>query len=102
MTKHPTAPLLDALGVEDLLPEEQEALLVDLGELIQKGTMVRLIERMDEKTRAEFNALLDTDPSEEDMEAFLESKVPDAAAAAAETVEELRNDILAVTGSGQD
>lgn len=94
--------LLDALGIQDLTPEEQEEMLLDLNELIYKGTMVRLIERMDEKTKADFDALMDRDADEEVVEKFLEERVPGADQAVEETVEELRNDILAVTGASQD
>lgn len=94
--------LLEALGIDALAPEEQEAMLLDLNELIFKGTLVRLIERMDEKIAKEYDALVERGAGEDEMLAFFQEKVPDADSAVTETVEELRNDILAVTGSGQD
>ncbi len=98
----PTSPLFDALGLDALLPEEQEAMLLDLNELIMKGSLVRLIEMMDEKTREDFDTLMNGEPSEEDVQAFLNERVPGADTAVADTVKELTDDILAVTGSGQD
>jgi hypothetical protein len=95
-SKH-TKNIIEALDLAELEPEEQEELLLDLDELIFKGTMVRLIERMDEKTASAFNALLDEDASEDDIEAFLQKHVPDADSAITDTVAELTNDILAVT-----
>jgi hypothetical protein len=89
--------ILEALGIKDLEPAEQEELLLDLGELVTRGTMLRLIERMDEKTQDDFSALLDRDPEDEEVEAFLKERVPDADSAVEETLEELRSDILAVT-----
>ena len=91
--------ILDALDMSQLLPEEQEELLLDLGDLVFRGTMLRLIERMDEKTADAFSGLLDKDPSEEEVEAFLKQHVPDADEAVEETLAEIRSDILAVTGS---
>ncbi len=98
----PTKTLFDALGLEDLLPEEQETILLDLNSLIMKGSLVRLAEMMDEKTRADFDALMSGDPSEDDVQAFLEERVPNADIAVADTVRELTDDILAVTGTSQD
>jgi hypothetical protein len=94
--------LLEVLGLEDLLPEEQEELLLDLNELIFKGAMVRLIERMDDATKADFDALMESEADEEEVEAFLMERVPDADEAVQETVDELKNDILSVTGVSQD
>ncbi len=94
--------LLSALGIDELEPAEQEALLLDLNDLIFKGTVVSLLERMDADTRALFDDLLKTDPDEEQVLAFFQERVPDADQAVADTVKELTDDILAVTGESQD
>jgi hypothetical protein len=89
--------IMKALNVEELPEQEREEILLDLNELVFKGTLVRLLERMDEPTQEEFDALLSTDASEGDVEKFLQKHVPDADAAVDETIAELTNDILAVT-----
>jgi hypothetical protein len=101
MTTNDTAltSLLDSLDLNELPPEEQEALLLELNSIVFRGSMVRLIERMDEGTRDEFANLVDSGADEEAIEAFLRSRVPDADRAVAETVQELSDDILAVTGT---
>ncbi len=91
--------LLNALDLDSLSPEEQESLLLEINELVFTGSMVRLVEQMDEATKAEFEALMESDASEEQVEAFLSERVPDADQAVAETVTELTNDILAATGT---
>ena len=53
--------VMDALDLNALLAEEQEALLLDLNSLIFRGSMVRLIERMDEGSREEFAKLMESD-----------------------------------------
>jgi hypothetical protein len=90
--------LLAATGIESMTPTEREETLLDLGDLIFRSTLVRLIERMDEKTQEDFNAFLDTNPSEEAVTAFLTERVPGAEEVVRETVDELRNDILGATG----
>lgn len=89
--------ITDALDLEALLPEEQEEILLELNSLVFKGSLLRLIERMDEKTKEDFNALMDTEPKEEVVLEFLESRVPEVDKAVTETLEELTSDILAVT-----
>lgn len=91
--------VMDALDLSVLPPEEQEALLLDLNSLIFRGSMVRLIERMDEASRDEFAKLMESDADEATVEAFLRERVPDADLAVMETVQEIRDDILAVTGT---
>lgn len=90
--------LLDLLGLDDLSLGQQERVLADMGSLIFEGTLVRLIGRMNEGTRAELDALMDGDVSAEDLIAFLREKVPGSDEAVSETVQELRDDILAVSG----
>ncbi len=90
--------ILEALDISSLPAEEQEEILLDLNSLIFKGSLIRLIERMDEPTKDAFNVLMDTDPSEDEVETFLAKHVPDADAAVQETLDELASDILAVTG----
>jgi len=87
--------LLEALDLQELEPEEQEEILLDLNTLVFEGTLLRLIERMDEKTKDDFNMLMDTDPEEEVVTAFLEERVPGAEKAVEETLEEITSDILA-------
>ena len=91
--------LVEALDVASLPPQDQEALFLELHTLIFRGTMMRLIERMDDATRNEFTRLMESDASESVLEAFLKERVPGADEALAETVAELTDDILAVTGT---
>ncbi len=61
--------------------------------------MVRLIERMDEKTKDDFIQLVESAADESALEAFLKERIPDTDASVAETVQEISDDILAVTGT---
>ena len=87
----------NALQFDHLTSDEQESLLLDLNSLIFRGSLVKLVERMDDETRDAFNTLVESNPTEELMEEFLMTHVPDADKAVEETVEELTSDILAVT-----
>lgn len=89
--------ILEALDIASLPPEEQEEILLDLNSLIFRGTLLRLIERMDDATRDEFTKLMETDADEDQIEAFLTERVPDADSAVRDTVKELTDDIVAAT-----
>jgi hypothetical protein len=90
--------VLDALGLETMEQHEQEELLLDLNSLVFKGSLVRLIENMDEKTKEDFNDFLDTSPDEDHLIAFMVKHVPDADEILAQTLADIQNDILSVTG----
>ena len=89
--------ILTSLGLEDLSEEEQQTLLLDIQSLIFKGTMVRILEKMNDEEKEAFNAFLESDPSEDEMMSYMEEKVPQAKDAALEAISELKNDILAGT-----
>lgn len=95
MTQPQQSEVLQTLGLENLSEPQQEETLLAMGVLLSKATMVRIIEKMDESTRAAFDNLLESSPTEDQMLAFLEG-VPGTAEAAQEAVAELQNDILAV------
>ncbi len=99
MTDANTSKLIEALALDQLSPEEQEALLLEINEIVFKGSMTRLIESMDESTREEFAKLMESDADDEQLEAFISARVPNADKAVAETVQELSDDILAITGT---
>ena len=89
--------ILEALDLSALDPEDQEDLLVDLNELIFKTTLVAMIEVMDEKTQTAFEKLLDSDASDEEIDAFIEKNVPNADKIVKDTVNDLASDILLET-----
>lgn len=95
--KKPTQDMLAVLGLENLSEEEQQSLLVDMQELIFKGSVVRMLEQMTEEGREAFNAYLSGNPSEDEMMEYLEKHVPDAKGAIIDTIAELKSDILAGT-----
>ena len=89
--------MVDALDISALPVEEQEELLLDLNSLIFRSSLVRMIENMDEATREEFSVLMDKNPDEEELEAFLLNRVPNAEESVQEAIETLADDILAVS-----
>lgn len=95
--KKPTQDMLEVLGLSDLSEEEQQSLLIDMQQLIFKGSVVRMLEMMSEETKDAFNEYLSGNPSEDEVMEYLEKEVPEAKEAILDTIAELKSDILAGT-----
>ena len=95
MSTAPSKTLLEALDLAALPREDQEEILLSLNDIIFRGSLVRLIERMDDAEREEFSALIGEDTPEEVLTAFLK-KIPGSEEVVKETVDELTSDILSV------
>ena len=95
------AQLLEALHVNELTASEQEALLLDLNELILESTLTKMFDGMNEPVKAKFLALMEHEPSESAVEEFISQNVPNADALVSEAVQEITDDILAVTGTNK-
>jgi len=80
--------------VAELPEEEQGGMLESLGDLVFKESLMRAVEAMDEPTKKEFEALLERDASEDEVIAFLDKRVPNAAALVDEAAKEITGDIL--------
>lgn len=92
----PTEKLFESLNLPAYTPKEQEQLLVDVSDTIFKGTLVRIIERMDTTTRDDFTALMEKDADGEEVAAFLKERVPESDKATLEAVREVTEDIAAL------
>lgn len=97
-----SAALKDALNMDDLPVEQQEELLLEITATVFEGVVLRMTEQMDDSTRGKFEELLATEPSDEQVEAFVRENVPNADALVAETIADMRNDILGATGLGSE
>jgi hypothetical protein len=91
--------VFDALDLEALPAEEQEEVLLTMGQLVFKDTLVRCLEAMSSTDRAAFAELAADDASADDIAAFLVARVPDADRLAGEALADLAGDILSVTNA---
>lgn len=96
---NPLESVLEALHIRELPEKEQEAALLELNALIFRGSIMRMIEQMDEPTKEAFGKLVEEDAKEEELQAFITQHVPHADQAVADTVAALTSDILAVTSN---
>ncbi len=89
--------LTEALDISELPVEEQEEILLDVQDVILKGTFVRILEKMTDEQQDAFTQFVETGPSGEEFLAYVSENVPDADEIVSETIEEFARDILAVT-----
>ena len=90
--------IIETLKIEELPEEEQAEFLTELSDIVFRGTLARINERMDDATRDDFTALMETDPTDEAVEEFLAARVPGADEAVEETIREITEDIQASVG----
>jgi 6-pyruvoyl-tetrahydropterin synthase len=88
--------ITEALDLSELPTKEQEEILVDINDLVVKGTIIRILERMDEKNKNDFAEFLNTNPSGEEIANFIDAHVSNADEIVQETITDFANDILAV------
>ena len=97
MTPQQTQQIVKALDVSDLPKAEQEEFLIEFGDMVFRRAIVELVSVMDEQAQEDFAALMDRDAPEEEVQRFLEARVPNAQPALDRAFKELADDILAVT-----
>lgn len=102
MNKEQNKKLLELLDISHLPPQEQEEMLLDMGDMVFRNAILAAIEATDEATKKEFLTLLEADASEDEIESFLEEKVPHMRNAVDEALAALADDILAVTKSNDN
>lgn len=70
------AALVQALGIGNLSPLEQEAALEHSGVLVYQAVVTRALEEMNPAAVDQFEKLLEGDPKPEDLLAFFQEKIP--------------------------
>jgi len=68
--------LIEALHLGDLPLDKQEALLEKIGEALVKRIFLETMEKLGDANVQEYEALLDKESSQEELEAFFENKIP--------------------------
>ncbi|MBU1292897.1 hypothetical protein KJ819_02400 [Patescibacteria group bacterium] len=94
----PLEKIIDALELDQLPADEQEEIMSDIGALIFQSTMMNLMQVMDPETKEEFGKMVESDASEDEVSAFISSRVPNSDTIVQSTIDEMVDDILAVTG----
>ncbi|OGG72349.1 hypothetical protein A3E65_02350 [Candidatus Kaiserbacteria bacterium RIFCSPHIGHO2_12_FULL_56_13] len=90
-----TSNLIAVLNLHQYPAKEQEELLIALGNAAFRGTLARLIQKMNEKARVDFSALLARNASPEEVDTFLKERVQGAEEATADTLSDLASDLKA-------
>lgn len=78
--------IIDLLGLQSLPEKEKTELLTQLGEVVQERVTDRTLETLSEADRETFDALLEKNAPENDINAFLHASVKDLDQIVAEEV----------------
>jgi hypothetical protein len=89
--------LVEALGLEELELEEQEEVLLKFGELLFRDSLIRFISALPEEKREAFAALIEKNASPDEIGEYVSQNVPEADRLVGEALNDLTDDILAVT-----
>jgi predicted nucleotidyltransferase len=89
--------ILTALEIDLMTPEEQAEIMIDLGNLIHRGTMIRIMEEMPETDKEELHTLMEKGSSEEEIVTYIYKHLPNTDSLVQEVLTEITDDILAVT-----
>lgn len=68
--------LIESFHLEGVPADKQEALLVKMGEALLKRIFLETMEKIGETGVTEYEALLDRGATQEEIEVFLENKIP--------------------------
>jgi len=69
--------IIDLLGLQNLPADRQQALMQQMSQVLQDRITDRLVEGMSKDQRDQFERLLNTDPTPEQIDAFFKATVPD-------------------------
>ncbi len=78
--------LILSLGLDKLTPEEQEQILVDIGDVIYDSIISRALRELSEKDKIELDHLLADRPDFDRLGSFLHDRVPHIDRIAAEEI----------------
>lgn len=68
--------IINALGIDLLSPQEQDAVMAQLGGLVFTAVMERTLDKLQEKDQKEFEGMMDNDETVEKLFDFLGNKIP--------------------------
>lgn len=68
--------LIESFHLEGIPADKQEALLAKMGEALLKRIFLETMEKIGETGVTEYEALLDKGATQEEIEVFLENKIP--------------------------
>lgn len=79
--------------LENVPKEKQEELLEKMGEALLKRIFLETMEKIGEQGVTEYEALLDAEAKQEDIDAFFESKIPGYNSFVSDIVKEFKEEM---------
>lgn len=86
--------IIDLLGLQNLPEDRKQQLLTQMSQVLQDRLTDRLIETMSKEQRDQFERLLNTDPTTDQIDAFLKAAVPDYVELAMDEVVKFKKELV--------
>jgi len=86
--------IIHALGINLLPPNEQDAVMAQLGGLVFTAVMEKSLDKLQEKDQKELEGMIDSDESVEKLFDFLGDKVPNIQEIIKEEAEKIKTESI--------
>ncbi|MFC1622963.1 DUF5663 domain-containing protein [Patescibacteria group bacterium] len=88
--------IMKELDLEGLDDEKQNEIISKMGEVILKRIFFRIMEKLNDDSRKEFEEMMSQEVDSEQLESFLSEKIPDFEKITQEIVVELKDELKSV------
>lgn len=85
--------LLEEMGIADLPEDQQNELIDKMTEAVLKRMLLVVLEKLNDEDRASFEAMIDKEAAPEEVNSFLQEKIPDYEQLAAKVVNEFKEEM---------
>ncbi len=85
--------IIETFGLEDVAQERQDELIAKMGEVFLKRLFLATIDKLGSNGAREYEELLESKADIDELEAFLESKIPNYPVFVRGVVTEFKNDM---------
>jgi hypothetical protein len=85
--------IIETFGLEDLAPEKQDELISKVGEVFLKRLFLATLDKLGTQGSKEYEGLLEKEASVDEIEAFLEVKIPNYPVFVRGVVTDFKNDM---------
>lgn len=86
--------IIDLLGLQHLPEDRKQQLLAQMSQVLQDRLTDRLIESMSKDQRDQFERLLNSDPTPDQVDAFFKATVPDYVELAMDEVVKFKKELV--------
>lgn len=88
--------IMKELDLEGLSEERQNEIIIKMGEVVLKKVFIQTVEKLSDEDQVQFEKMLDEKKEPEEVEKFLNEKIPDFEEMVGKIVLQLKEDLKSV------